>query len=311
MRLTGTIFALLPIALLAAAACGGPPASRPPADATSPPASAPSWWRPGRDVGPFIYQLQGLPSERATGGVQVGLCHPAAGASGCVRPLVYSIDLYVDSSVNGRNNVVNRQAVAAIHAAGAFAVCYVDAGTWESWRPDAGLFPRSVLGRPNGWPGERWLDIRRLSVLLPIMEARARKCAQAGFNAIDWDNVDGYRNRTGFALTAREQLRYNLALARIAHRLGLAAGLKNDYGQVAALAASFDFGVDEQCYQYRECYLLSPFLKLGKPVYDTEYRAANFCPSTRSQGIWAALQATSLYATPWLPCEASMPSPSP
>ncbi len=309
MRLPATLFAVLPVALLAAA-CAGPPASRPAADASHP-SGAPSWWRPGRDLGPFIYQLQGLPAERATGGVQVGLCHPTAAGPPCVRPLVYSIDLYVDSSVSGRNDVVNRQAVAAIHAAGAFAVCYVDAGTWESWRPDAGLFPRSVLGRPNGWPGERWLDIRRLSVLLPIMEARAKKCAQAGFNAIDWDNVDGYRNPTGFALTARDQLRYNLALARIAHRLGLAAGLKNDYGQVAALATSFDFGVDEQCYQYQECSLLTPFLKLGKPVYDIEYRAANFCPSTSSQGIWAALQATSLYANPWVPCETSLPSTAP
>ena len=25
----------------------------------------------------------------------------------------------------------------------------------ENWRPDAGDFPASVLGRSNGWPGEK------------------------------------------------------------------------------------------------------------------------------------------------------------
>ena len=39
-------------------------------------------------------------------------------------------------------------------------VCYIDAGTWEDWRPDAAQFTTSLLGRSNGWPGERWLDVR-------------------------------------------------------------------------------------------------------------------------------------------------------
>ena len=52
-----------------------------------------------------------------------------------------------------------------------YAICYIDAGTWENWRSDRGRFPDSVLGRGNGWPGERWLDIRRVDVLGPIIEA--------------------------------------------------------------------------------------------------------------------------------------------
>ncbi|HZY98460.1 MAG TPA: endo alpha-1,4 polygalactosaminidase, partial [Candidatus Baltobacteraceae bacterium] len=56
--------------------------------------------------------------------------------------------------------------VAAIHTRARRAVCYVDVGTWEKWRPDASQFPKSVLGLPDGgWPGERWLDIRQTSVL--------------------------------------------------------------------------------------------------------------------------------------------------
>src|SRR5579885_1635371 len=37
--------------------------------------------------------------------------------------------------------------VQSLHAAGRIVICYIDAGTWEKWRPDAKEFPKSVLGR--------------------------------------------------------------------------------------------------------------------------------------------------------------------
>jgi len=37
---------------------------------------------------------------------------------------------------------------------------------------DAGDFPDSVKDRSNGWPGEKWLDIRQIDVPGPIMDAR-------------------------------------------------------------------------------------------------------------------------------------------
>src|ERR1700754_771925 len=47
--------------------------------------------------------------------------------------------------------------VAAIHAAGAKAICYLDVGSWEEYRPDASKFPKSVLGDVyEGYPEERW-----------------------------------------------------------------------------------------------------------------------------------------------------------
>ena len=100
-----------------------------------------------------------------------------------------------------------------LHADGSAVVCYISAGSWERWRPDADRFPERVLGRSNGWPGERWLDIRRRGVLRPIMEARLDMCARKGFDAVEFDNVDGYANRTGFPLTGADQLRYNVFLA--------------------------------------------------------------------------------------------------
>jgi hypothetical protein len=148
--------------------------------------------------------------------------------------------------------------VRARHAAGRHVICYVDVGTWENFRPGRPSFPKSVLGRSNGWPGERWLDIRRLAVLEPIMSARIRMCRQKGFDAIEPDNIDAYSNRTGFPLTARQQLTYDEWVAREAHSLGLAVFQKNDPEQARQLEPHFGGVLDEQCNQYAECASLSP-----------------------------------------------------
>jgi hypothetical protein len=86
------------------------------------------------------------------------------------------------------------------------------------------------------------------------MEARAGKCASAGFDAVEFDNVDGAFNQTGFPLKPNDQLTCNARLANIAHTHGLSIGLKNDVGarQTEVLLPYFDFSVDEQCFQYHE-----------------------------------------------------------
>jgi hypothetical protein len=95
-----------------------------------------------------------------------------------------------------------RATVRALHEQGARVVCYLSAGSWEDYRRDAGAFPRRVLGRRlDGWPHERWLDVRRVGVLMAIMGRRLDRCARKGFDAADFDNVDGYQNRSGFPLT--------------------------------------------------------------------------------------------------------------
>ena len=74
--------------------------------------------------------------------------------------------------------------VEALHAAGAHVVCYVNAGAAEDFRDDVDAFPVDVLGGPlDNWPGERWLDVRALDVLLPIMAARMDACHRKGFDA--------------------------------------------------------------------------------------------------------------------------------
>lgn len=183
---------------------------------------------------------------------------------------MYDIDLFDNSA----------SVVSSLHAKGRRVICYISAGTYENWRPDASTFPARVLGNGNGWAGEKWLDIRQLDVLGPIMEARMDLCRQKGFDGIEPDNVDGYTNKTGFPLTAQDQLTYNRWLADQAHARGLSVGLKNDLDQASQLVGSFDWALDEQCFEYQECDLLAPFTKAGKAVLEVEYNLAtsNFCP---------------------------------
>ncbi len=169
--------------------------------------------------------------------------------------------------------------VAQLHHQGLHVVCYVDAGTWENWRPDAAHFPRSVLGKPDaGWAGERWLDIRRLAILLPLMRARIAMCHRKGFDAVDPDNVDGVENDTGFPLTMAEQLSYDRAIAAIAHHDHLSVALKSFAEGANALEPNFDFVVEEQCVQFSECTLLRSFVRHHKAVFDIEYTTTlSFC----------------------------------
>jgi hypothetical protein len=193
--------------------------------------------------------------------------------------------------------------VHAMHKRKIAAVCYLSAGTWEKWRPDAASFPAGVLGKSNGWPGERWLDIRALSVLKPIMRARVAKCRRKGFDAVEFDNVDAYQNASGFPLTGADQLRYDVFLANAAHRRGMSALLKNDLGQIRRLLPYFDAALNEQCFQYRECGALSRFVDAGKPVFQVEYKLATgaFCPKANARNFNALRKRLALDA--WrVPC---------
>ncbi len=182
---------------------------------------------------------------------------------------LYDIDLFD----------VSADVVGALHAAGRHVVCYLDAGTWENWRPDAGQYPSEVLGHSNGWPGEKWLDIRRLDVLTPLLRTRLDLCRSKGFDGVEFDNVDGYANTTGFPLTADDQLTFNVWLANEAHARHLNAALKNDLDQVSTLLPYFDWALDEQCFQYQECAQLLPFVQAGKAVMEVEYslKTGRFC----------------------------------
>jgi hypothetical protein len=269
--------ALAGLALAALAGCagaghaaGGPTARR-----------AADRWRPAPRTVAWQWQLQGR-------------LDPAFAAS------VYDVDGFGTSAAGVR----------ALHRRGRRAVCYLDVGSWESFRPDAAEFPRSVIGRRYaGFPDERWLDVGRFRLFAAPLRQRIAMCARKGFDAVEPDNLNGWEagNRTGFAITRADQLRFNRWIARQVHARGMAVGLKNDGRQARALVGQFDFAVVEQCFQFHECGYYLPFVRHGKAVFEAEYelRPAAFCGRARALGFSAIGKSYSLLARPWMPCEPS------
>lgn len=188
---------------------------------------------------------------------------------------MYDIDLFD----------VPAETINSLHADGRIVICYFSAGSYEEWRPDAGDFPADVLGgNLAGWAGERWLDIRRIDLLAPIMQARMELAVSKDCDGVEPDNIDGYSNNTGLDLTPDDQLAYNRWLAEQAHLRGLSIGLKNDLEQVNQLVDDFDWALNEQCFQYNECELLIPFVEAGKAEFGVEYKGkpSSFCPIANS-----------------------------
>jgi hypothetical protein len=150
-------------------------------------------------------------------------------------------------------------------------ICYFSAGSREDWRTDANQFPPATIGAPlDGWPGERWIDVRAPEVR-SIMRARLDLAVARGCDGVEPDNIDGYANGNGLGLTAADQLDYNKFLAAEAHARGLSIGLKNDLDQVPQLLSHFDWALNEECFAYDECDTLAPFIAANKAVFQVEY----------------------------------------
>lgn len=219
----------------------------------------------------FMLLLPGCVSTAARS--SLGIWRPAPGVSwqwqlsGDRINTSFNVDVYdIDAFEN------SAWTVRTLYAKGSKVICYVDVGSWESWRPDAKKFPKSVIGNKyDGWKGERWLDIRRIGALAPIMRARLDMCKRKGFDAVEPDNIDGYTNKTGFKLTYKDQLRYNKWLAREAHARGLSIGLKNDADQAKALLPYYDWALTEDCFKQGWCRQVRPFVRQGKAVLAAEY----------------------------------------
>lgn len=204
--------------------------------------SSSSWWRP----------TVGLTWQWQINGIEVDTS---------IEADVYDIDLYVPQST-----------IDELHAKGRKVICYISVGSWEDWRPDKDRFPPEVLGKDyDGWPGEKWLDIREIDKLAPIMRARLDLCKSKGFDAVEPDNMEIYTNDTGFPLTYEDQLHYALWLAEEAHKRGLAIGVKNAPDQANELVDHFDFAITEDAFFYDWAEEMKPFIEAGKPVFAAEY----------------------------------------
>jgi Glycoside-hydrolase family GH114 len=280
-------------------------------------------WMPATDAR-WQYQLQAARDKAgnclypATGGINVGISGAPFTGGAAVKPTVFDIDFQTDGACTGGTiTQENAAAVSAIHAAGGRAICYIDAGGAESFRPDFPAYQSfndacggCLFGKPiGGFRNEFWLNINddqgQRTFILSRIAARLDRCVADGFDGVEMDVVDAFSNRTGLTITPDTQLLFNTALANLAHSKGLTVALKNDVEQVPDLAPYFDYAINEQCQQYSECgNYTTYFASAGKAVFQVEYKlkTSNFCPPANTANRNAIMKTFDLFDTPWIPC---------
>lgn len=167
---------------------------------------------------------------------------------------------------------------AADPADGVYSVCYVNGfqtqpGELDLWDDDLLLQRDGAPVFDPDWPDEALVDTstadrreRIADLVVPWIEG----CADAGFDAVEFDNLDSYTRSDG-ALTLEGNLALATLLVDAAHDAGLAAGQKNAAEDAAELhdRAGFDFAVTEECAAYQECSAYTDVY--GEAVIDIEY----------------------------------------
>lgn len=182
--------------------------------------------------------------------------------------------------LDGGVDVVVRDAGAEPEA-GAYSVCYVNGFQTQPQESAEWLAERSQLllhdasGEPvvdADWPDEFILDPSTeaqrdgiLAELAPVISG----CAEAGFDAVEIDNLDTFTRFDGIDESGALELAR--AFVDVAHASGLAIGQKN----AAELAdrgrgeLGFDFAVAEECSAYGECAAYRD--AYGEQVLQVEY----------------------------------------
>jgi hypothetical protein len=186
----------------------------------------------------------------------------------------------------------NAGIIADLHSRGRIVICYLDSGAWETYRPDAGLFPPGIIGNSSGWAGERYLDIRAGSwpAFEPLIAARLDLAQRSGCDGVEPDQNNPVGNQPGFAISFADQKAWYLEVAGLAHARGLSVGQKNGIETTdAATVAAFDWNLNESCRKYSECAVLDQFIAAGKAVFHVEYvdegMTSAFCSSDNVEGF--------------------------
>lgn len=195
--------------------------------------------------------------------------------------------------------------IAALKAEGKVAICYISVGSWEDYRPDAGLFDSADIGNVlGGGSPDRWLNIRSGKVR-QLMLARLDMAKTKGCDGVDLDNVDAFSSNSGFSITASSQIEYNRYLANAAHDRGLIVALNNVGDLVPDLVHDFDFVVAQQCYQSGECDKYNPFLAAGKAVLNVEYTgySQTQCNQALSSGVSLVFLSRQLDGSTYRSCD--------
>lgn len=158
-----------------------------------------------------------------------------------------------------------------------YSICYVNG--FQTQPGERGLWPEETLLHDGAhfvtdpdWPDETLLDTSKSSrtAILKIVTPWITGCADDGFDAVEFDNLDTYA-RSNDALAREDNLALAAAYVEIAHGAGLAAAQKNSAEDAAQLQATagFDFAVSEECAAFRECNAYTDVY--GTNVIDIEY----------------------------------------
>ena len=163
-------------------------------------------------------------------------------------------------------------------AEGLYSICYVNGfqtqpGELGDWDPDLLLHHDGETVFDPDWPDEALLDTStddRRQRIADTVGGWIEGCAESGFDAVEFDNLDSYTRSDG-ALSLDDNLALAAMLVDIAHGSGLAAGQKNAAEDAARLHddAGFDFAVVEECAAYEECAAFTDVY--GDHVVDIEY----------------------------------------
>ncbi|MGN6380352.1 MAG: endo alpha-1,4 polygalactosaminidase [Gaiellales bacterium] len=172
---------------------------------------------------------------------------------------IYDIDGFLTTPPELRQLHTAWQAATLPHPK---AVCYLDLA-WEMYRPDAsptaygGAFPARTVGRVYfGFPQERWLDVRQLNALKPMLDHRIAMCAHKGFDAVELDDMDSYDppGETGFQLTTGDWKAFLAWAFDDVHRHGM-TGLWKNSPLLSWWGRRYTEGaVVEECYTYDFCF---------------------------------------------------------
>ncbi|MBX3269078.1 MAG: endo alpha-1,4 polygalactosaminidase [Sandaracinaceae bacterium] len=170
-------------------------------------------------------------------------------------------------------------------AEGLYTICYVNGfqtqpherAFWEREHPDLLLRDGSgALVIDPDWD-EILLDVRtpeRRAALATVVGGWIDGCADAGFDAIEIDNLDTYARSSGL-IREDDAVAFMRLLSDRAHARGLPIAQKNSAEIVSRRAAmGTDFAVVEECNRWDECDVFTG--AYGDHVYVIEYRRADF-----------------------------------
>lgn len=178
---------------------------------------------------------------------------------------------------------VTPRGVQAFKAQGKKIICYMSAGTVEEFRgyykANRPAWDMLTLSPMDEWYGERWLDIRRASRLIPLFKPVLADMARAGCDAVEFDNMDCYGSpdcagHLGM-LSHNEMVEFNvnfvLELTNIAHELSMGVFCKNAAELHPEVIPYMQGLIVENCARFKECAGLSMWTAFNKPVFAVDY----------------------------------------